>query len=478
MLRKRIWILLLIVLPPAMGCGLFYGRKIAKQEPIKIYKVPVEVDREETPKPPPPGETAESGHWHGDEWHAEPHEAHAPAEVSEQPQTLVEPTERDAVVSETQPPADFVNPTSKSSNPLFADGVPEHLQCPPEFVGFRPDPDDGLEGLDEKTYRKLETFLDRLIEEIPEKWNPNRPLSEIWTQMIERRKRLESATEATIDMVVQHALDFPEILVLMEEDTPRAMNMLRVELGKKAPDWNVKVLHDGRIFRMKANFKYQFRFTEVMDVEKGLREIKSYDLAPLIDPFDLTWETVIIHLDHVTDEALQRSSGWDYTINPYTTGAYKLGDNKSREKNMQKTDANARVSPFGFGPYPKVPDDFPTTPSWLNPNSRNHDDFPRSDELSYRCWIKLWNQGDKNVTNFLMTGGSFYPIYPNTVYVEYHQRERSDGSTERRPHIVTYGQVSDDAAALLRQEIIPPDVCVVSIPSNVVIDPYEYLQLK
>ena len=28
----------------------------------------------EKPKPPPPGESAESGHWHGDEWHSEPHE--------------------------------------------------------------------------------------------------------------------------------------------------------------------------------------------------------------------------------------------------------------------------------------------------------------------------------------------------------------------------------------------------------------------
>ena len=28
----------------------------------------------EEPKPPPPGESAESGHWHGDEWHAAPHE--------------------------------------------------------------------------------------------------------------------------------------------------------------------------------------------------------------------------------------------------------------------------------------------------------------------------------------------------------------------------------------------------------------------
>ena len=31
-------------------------------------------------KPPPPGETAETGHWHGDVWHAEPHQTPAPTE--------------------------------------------------------------------------------------------------------------------------------------------------------------------------------------------------------------------------------------------------------------------------------------------------------------------------------------------------------------------------------------------------------------
>jgi hypothetical protein len=61
----------------------------AHKEPIKTHK-PVEVENPATPKPPPPGETAENGHWHGDEWHAEPHGAHPPAEVSEQPQPTTE----------------------------------------------------------------------------------------------------------------------------------------------------------------------------------------------------------------------------------------------------------------------------------------------------------------------------------------------------------------------------------------------------
>lgn len=72
--KKRFWIPIVSVLVIAMGCGLFYGRKVANQEPVKII-TPVEVEKPATPKPPPPGETYETEHWHGDEWHTEPHEA-------------------------------------------------------------------------------------------------------------------------------------------------------------------------------------------------------------------------------------------------------------------------------------------------------------------------------------------------------------------------------------------------------------------
>ena len=103
MLKKNIWIPLLSVLVIAMGCGLFYGQKVANQEPVKVYK-PVEIEQTPTPKPPPPGETAESGHWKpGDEWHSQPHDTHAPAqpqqgEVSEvEAERPTPPTERTQV---------------------------------------------------------------------------------------------------------------------------------------------------------------------------------------------------------------------------------------------------------------------------------------------------------------------------------------------------------------------------------------------
>ena len=79
LLKKNVWIPILIVLLAVIGCGLFYRQQVSEQAPVKVYKVG-EVEESETPKPPPSGETAESGHWHGDEWHAEPHTPPAPVE--------------------------------------------------------------------------------------------------------------------------------------------------------------------------------------------------------------------------------------------------------------------------------------------------------------------------------------------------------------------------------------------------------------
>ena len=69
MFSKKVWIPILIILLAAIGCGLLYRQNGTEQAPIKAYK-PAEVQQIAHQKPPPPGETAESGHWHGDVWHA------------------------------------------------------------------------------------------------------------------------------------------------------------------------------------------------------------------------------------------------------------------------------------------------------------------------------------------------------------------------------------------------------------------------
>ena len=104
MFAKKFWIPVVLVLIGIAIGGTFVGRHIASQEPVKIYNAvtpePVEVQRQAPPKPPPPGETAESGHWHGDEWHAEPHDP-APTALPVEPQGFGLPESQRNVSDET-----------------------------------------------------------------------------------------------------------------------------------------------------------------------------------------------------------------------------------------------------------------------------------------------------------------------------------------------------------------------------------------
>ena len=78
---NRIFSALVCVLVFIAG-GLLYlqtvkqeGRRAVQrtQEIVEQRQTP-KVEESAPPKPPPPGETSESGHWHGDVWHAEPHD--------------------------------------------------------------------------------------------------------------------------------------------------------------------------------------------------------------------------------------------------------------------------------------------------------------------------------------------------------------------------------------------------------------------
>ena len=70
--RKWHWAITTLVIIGIVGFVLF--RSKAPLETVKSYKaLQPEGFKAQVFKPPPPGETAESGHWHGDVWHTEPH---------------------------------------------------------------------------------------------------------------------------------------------------------------------------------------------------------------------------------------------------------------------------------------------------------------------------------------------------------------------------------------------------------------------
>ncbi len=96
------------------------------------------------------------------------------------------------------------------------------------------------------------------------------------------------------------------------------------------------------------------------------------------------------------------------------------------EETTQKTDtfeknidlaADARTSPFGFGPYPEVPADYPNRARvqlWDNATPEH--------ELLVR--IKLWKQGTQTTgAIFNNSNGLIYPTIPGVLYVQWHYVE-------------------------------------------------------
>ena len=320
MFIRKYWLPVSVFILTIAGIGLYLLATQPPKDPVVIYKSvePIEKPTMQAPV----GDTSEGGHFHADgTWHGEPHDPPAA------PAVLNRSTFAPIAV------ADGVNPTSTSSNPMFADGVPEHLQCPPEFIGtYAPHKENELE--------KLRQLMP-IYYEVRDKWNPNRPIAELWDAKIAyekwcrdnadpERRTPSLAGQGRIDWLVQLWLDFPELTVLSEEDPERFRYMVRVDIGDWSPDFNAfEIPHgSGRIFRTDDDKKYVFTGSSYTEKEGGGYTSRTYKETSGPSNGDPNAEVVEINLDEVTDEDLERLGGWNYNINPYTTGAYKLGDHK------------------------------------------------------------------------------------------------------------------------------------------------------
>lgn len=134
------------------------------------------------------------------------------------------------------------------------------------------------------------------------------------------------------------------------------------------------------------------------------------------------------------------------------------------------------VSPFGYGPFPKVPSDYPSVIVWLR---SDYEELPlhaqKNFELMDRVLIKLWAAGEKGFRGASTYNGKIYPHYHNTVYIKVREYELPDGTKaqyiSRRksgPHVNTVG------VDLLNP---PSHLRVLDLDSSG-IDPYQYLNLR
>lgn len=131
------------------------------------------------------------------------------------------------------------------------------------------------------------------------------------------------------------------------------------------------------------------------------------------------------------------------------------------------------VSPFGFGPYPEVPEDYPSKVSWNRHYPDATDEVRRELELISRVLVKLWTDGDKNFRGGSTHKGRVYPHYNDTVYVRYKYGMVDGKWTKYGVRAKSGPQVSYNMSDL---DNPPSHLRVLDLDSSG-IDPYQFLDL-
>lgn len=130
------------------------------------------------------------------------------------------------------------------------------------------------------------------------------------------------------------------------------------------------------------------------------------------------------------------------------------------------------VSPFGFGPLPEIPPDYPDQDVWENFHISTGME-PYS-ELVIRTRIALWKQGIRTVGAVRdNTYNLIYPIIDDVVYIKWADNLGPDGE----PYVerVLTSPATDDSYDL-HKGIFPPHLTIYELPDGG-IDPYDFLGL-
>ncbi|MDE0089624.1 MAG: hypothetical protein OXU23_28165 [Candidatus Poribacteria bacterium] len=147
--------------------------------------------------------------------------------------------------------------------------------------------------------------------------------------------------------------------------------------------------------------------------------------------------------------------------------------NLTEQVQAKDSTQEVRVSPHGFGPYPKVPEDYPFWVEWR----RNPDNPDRTHELLSRVFVKLWTEGEKNFYGGMTYNGKIYPNYDDVVYVNWDEYRDANGKKVRRIGARSWGKGT--RAKFTRADLYnpPPGLRVLDFESSG-IDPYQYLNLN
>ena len=169
------------------------------------------------------------------------------------------------------------------------------------------------------------------------------------------------------------------------------------------------------------------------------------------------------------------------------TGNLDLADAFLPEDLVSEEEApdDVPVSPFGYGPYPEVPNGYPEhlPPVWTwREEKRQFYDSSRLEdfELMARVLIKLWNQGDRNFTSVIRddSNGKVYPLYKDVIYVTWADlRDENGNIIGKYPrNQLSSNQTQRVSFIDFMEGRIPPNIRFTDRETNG-INPYDFLDL-
>ena len=135
---------------------------------------------------------------------------------------------------------------------------------------------------------------------------------------------------------------------------------------------------------------------------------------------------------------------------------------------------------FGLGPYPKIPPDYPRQNVFDRIERYANAEYGRSSighELIQRVLIKYWNEGRKTDSGvYEHNNGKVYPLWKDTVYVEWGELELEDGTTERfLRHYMCHGSLGSYEDSV--ENGTQPSWLKVVLHEDGGVDPYSFLDL-
>ena len=202
---------------------------------------------------------------------------------------------------------------------------------------------------------------------------------------------------------------------------------------------------------------------EIVEINQKLKESKQAKHEQLINNNQTETELTKASTESITTDTDKTTKD---NINPPINGIQTI-HNPVTESNIESVEV-VRMSPHGFGPYPKIPDSAPI------PEFEESDDVDT--ELMLRVAVKAWNEGERFDSGFYDSSrGRVYLQYSDVTYVEY--SDEIDEKTGKNK-IIGVSATSDNKGIgkMIFDGNIPPGIKLIDIEETG-INPYEYLDL-